>query len=460
MRSAGVLAVLVLAGLFGAARADAFTTGFFDPYTFNGADAAARQAGLALASDVGARRSRIDVLWSSVAPTRPPDDGAAADPSWEGYNWSNADQAVSDMVARGIEPVLTVDRSPVWAQLEPTPRGQRDGTWKPDPRAYALFARAVARRYSGTFGGLPRVRYFQAWNEPNLNYYLAPQWEDGKAFAPAHYRKLLNGFYAAVKDVNPDNVVITGGTGPFGDPGQGRRTMPALFVRALLCERLADSGGSCPKTYFDVLDHHPYGTRGPFSPAYNKDDVVVLEVKKKLIDLVERAIDDGHVGGSRKKQYWTTEIGWDSSPPDPNGVPEKQQAQWLEESMYLLWKQGVTTAMWLLVRDELPKPSYDATYQSGVFLNDGTPKMSARAYRFPFVVFRKGEKAASVWGRRGPAGTKVRIERAVRDGWKLVKTLKVGADQTFSGRVGVRDGWTLRATALSDQSLPAGVPSR
>ena len=46
---------------------------------------------------------------------------------------------------------------------------------------------------------LPRVRYWQPWNEPNLSYYLAPQWTraGGRwvAASPVIYRGLLNAVY-------------------------------------------------------------------------------------------------------------------------------------------------------------------------------------------------------------------------------------------------------------------------
>ena len=54
------------------------------------------------------------------------------------------------------------------------------------------FAEALARRYSGHFRGLPRVSEFEAWTEPNLTQFLAPQWEKKKKYAPVRYRKMLN----------------------------------------------------------------------------------------------------------------------------------------------------------------------------------------------------------------------------------------------------------------------------
>jgi hypothetical protein len=69
--------------------------------------------------------------------------------------------------------------APGWAE----PSGVAHGT-TPNPSAFGDFARAAASRYGGSFAGLPRVRYWQAWNEPNLNLYLKPQWVDRIPFSP------------------------------------------------------------------------------------------------------------------------------------------------------------------------------------------------------------------------------------------------------------------------------------
>ena len=42
----------------------------------------------------------------------------------------------------------------------------------PDPQALADFGVAAARRYSGTYVGLPRVGAWEVWNEPNIRIYL------------------------------------------------------------------------------------------------------------------------------------------------------------------------------------------------------------------------------------------------------------------------------------------------
>ncbi len=148
----------------------------------------------------------------------------------------------------------------------------------------------MAKRYSGSFdpgtGILPRVRYYQGWSEPNLDNHLTPQWVrvHGRwvAESPIIYRGLLNAFYAAVKSVHRSNVVITGGTAPFGDQPGGQRVPPALFVREMLClhgQKLVRE--RCPHpVHFDILAHHPYSVGGPFQSAINRDDVSLPDIGK------------------------------------------------------------------------------------------------------------------------------------------------------------------------------------
>ena len=163
--------------------------------------------------------------------------------------------------------------APEFAEGPGRPKDVIPGTWRPDPNAFAAFARAVATRYSGTFvedgSALPRVRYYQAWTEPNLSNHLAPQYEGDQPVAPTLFRNLLNALYGAVKAVHPDNVVITAGTAPYGDdPPNANRTRPLTFWRDVLCLNAADHPLACPvKASFDALAHQPINTTGaPPSP--------------------------------------------------------------------------------------------------------------------------------------------------------------------------------------------------
>src|SRR5262249_49515060 len=158
--------------------------------------------------------------------------------------------------------------APRWAEAAGGPlQEEQNGAWEPNANALQQFATALARRYSGSYPdpanpahALPRVSYFQAWAEPNLEAHLAPQWtKSGGSWVstgPAIYRSLLNAFYAGIKSVSSNNLVITGGFAPYGGPPGSVRTHPAAFVRGLLClnGRSALTPMPCPNpAHYDVL---------------------------------------------------------------------------------------------------------------------------------------------------------------------------------------------------------------
>jgi hypothetical protein len=417
--------------------------GFVDSSVSFDPDPALRARWLDRMSAVGADRIRIAVNWARIATRAPRPGEDAADPAWPGYQWGAIDVALAEATARGLTPIVSINGAPSWAEGPGRPASAPPGTWRPDPTALGAVARAAALRYRD-------VRYWQAWNEPNLGVYLTPQWQHGAPASPAHYRRMLNAFYDAVKAVNPANRVITAGTAPFGDPGtSGNRMRPARFDRELFCV----SAGACSDpAKFDVLSHHPYSVGGPNRKALNADDVLVPDLGK-LVKPLRRAERAGRVGGARRHAVWVTELSWDSSPPDPRGVPAQEQARWLEESLYVLWRSGVDTVTWFLARDQAPTPSYGDTYQSGVFLRDGTPKPSATAFAFPFVAETLGGGKVRLWG-KAPAAGRVVVQRRAGSRWVTIATFRASAPgRVFTATVRLRPGAQLRARAGGATSL-------
>jgi hypothetical protein len=426
LRSA-CLALLVAVMLASpAAAARGFTTGFFDGSFAAAGDGAAR---LDDAAASGAGIVRIAVGWPGIAPHEPAD---ATDPADPAYQWGGLDATVAAAKVRGLQVLLSVDQAAPWAQERGRPKRYRSGTWKPRPAAVGAFATAVARRYA------TQVQYLQLWNEPNLAYYLSPQWRKVggryRQFAAPRYRAMLNAAYPGVHAAGLK--LVTAGTAPYGDPNAGGlRTMPVRWWRSVLAG----------KVRFDVLAHHPYAIGGPRRRALNRDDVALPDMHK-LTSLVRKAVRGGRVLPRSSKRYWVTEVSWDSSPPDPDGVPAARQARWLADAFYVLWKQGVDTVFWFQVRDQAPIPSYAATYQSGVYLRSGRAKPSQRAFAFPFSCERHGS-GARVWA-RSPADGPVLIEDA---SGRTVKRLRAGTTRVVTGTV-KRHG-TFRAVSGTTSSV-------
>ena len=144
---------------------------------------------------------------------------------------------------------------------------------------------------------------------------------------------------------------------------------------------------------------------------------------------------------------------YDSSPPDPDGVPAARHARYLAEAFHLLWRQGVDTITWFQIRDQLPQPSYAATNQSGVYFADGRPKPAQRAFRFPFAAARAGRGTLRIWG-RAPAAGSVRIQRRTASGWRTVRSVTVRRHGTFALRIPRGEAPDrLRATVGAERSL-------
>jgi len=412
----------------------------------------------------GARDVVLFVDWAGAAPATRPPGFDAANPADPAYDWSSLDTVISALAARGLSVVLTIADAPSWAEGPGMPRGATPGTWRPDPVAFGEFATAIATRYSGSFPDpatpgamLPRVADWQVWDEPNLAIHLSPQWvRRGHTFAPASptiFRGLLNAFYKAVKTVHADNVVITGAMAPYGDlePG-GQRMAPAEFVRDLLClDGQALASAPCPApAHFDALAADPYEVGPPTTAALNPDDVSAPDLGK-LTRIIDVALQRGRALPQRTKQLWVTEFGYDTKPPNPNGVPVATEARWLEEALYVFWGEGVDTVAWYLIVDEPPVPSYGATWQSGLYLLDGTPKPALQAYRFPFVVEPSGGGLLA-WGRAPAAGT-VRIEERSGGAWTVLASGHVDAGAVFEEHLGAAGHATFRAVQGSASSL-------
>jgi len=427
------------------------------------ASSATRAVWLPRAVAEGAGMVRVDVSWAQVAPVQRAPGFNAADPSSTGYDWASVDDQVRDLSSHGLKILMTIDTAPSWAEGAHKPGSAQPGTWRPSAREFGAFAKAAATRYDGRFadplvpgGHLPRVKYWQGWNEPNLAYYLSPSWirvgRHWVAESPTLFRALTNSFYVAVKRASRSNFVVLGGTAPYGDPPGGQRIPPAQFDRDLFCldNRLHPTRCTDP-VHMDALDHHPYGIGGPLWSARNPDDVAVPDLGK-LTRILQAAKRWHRVLPGHQTHVWVTEISWDSDPPDPHGVPIEQQARWYEQSMYVLWRQGVDTVLFLQLADSPPIPSYAASYQAGLYFMDGTPKPSAIAFRFPFVTRRVDKGHIQPWG-WAPQSGQLMIEQQRHGIWKVLKRLAVRRRQIFLSSLPIRGRTTLRAQIGSQTSL-------
>ena len=417
----------------------------------------------------GAREVHMAIPWYDIAPPAPPAGWQPENPADPHYDWSYMDKGVLNAVAAGLTPILMVDGAPKWAQRCQAPAaGAAGDLCDPDPAALAAFATAAARRYSGNFGGLPKVSYWQVLNEPNLSLFFYPQFSaTGKPVSPHLYRALTNSFYAAVKAVDPANIVIAGGLGPIAVP---KYTIgPMKFTRLYLCmvgrTKPHPTKGNCDGgVHFDVFDIHPYTTGAPTHEG-GRDDVQMGDLEK-LQRLLRAADKANRIKGRYKHTpLWIEEFSWDTNPPDPGGLPMKIESRWVAEALYIAWKAGVKHFSWYSLRDEKydPSRSFSETLQSGLYFRGATleqdqPKEILSAFRFPFVAY-PGDKGMSYWGRTPDSSAgRVTIELYRHGHWVRAGTARANVSGIFSGVVPGRYGQgkkgSARARIGGEQAIP------
>ncbi|HXR29369.1 MAG TPA: hypothetical protein VN772_07295 [Solirubrobacteraceae bacterium] len=412
-----------------------------------------RELALQRIRQTGAAVVRIPVNWDDVVIANPAPGFQPRDPASSSYIFTRIDASVRSTVAAGLTPLLVVSHAPAFAEAPDRWRYAYPGSWDPNPQALADFAAALAHRYDGTFPDpllpartLPRVRLFQAWNEPNLARYLEPQWvvQEGRwsAFSPFLYRQLLNGFYAGVKSAQPSAVVVAAGVAPNGDRAGVGRVAPVTFLDSVLC--LTPSGqriraGCGEPAHFDVLAFHPLSVAGPDTPAPSALDVSIADAAKvtRLLALA-RALHSALPEGA--KRLWVTELNWESAPQVTWGVPPRLQAAWISRALHRLWVAGVGLVDWEFLID--PSSGVLANTPTGGVFNyqrdaglytagaggspaAARPKPFLQGFAFPFDPLRVDSRHVRVWALLPAPGQRALLQRLSRAGrWATIARLR------------------------------------
>ena len=416
-------------------------TGLQDPI-FQGSQ---RTTAAAMASQAGVTYVRLIVRWASIAPTTLPGSGFdPTNPASPYYDWSAMDSSVSAAVAAGLKPNLNiVGQPPSWAYaVQPT--SSTGGT--PQIAALGAFATAVASRYDGSPG--PAVHVFSVWNEPNFNRNLFPQ-------DPVVYRAMVNAVADSVHAVNAANLVVAGELAPFKhtpSPTDKNAVMPPLtFMRQMLCiSNTTPAVRTCaPQAHFNIWSHHPYSVTGPFVPARVAGGVELGDLPK-MQKLLQTAEDLGAIASAQPVQFWVTEFGWSSKPPNTHGTPMTLEARWMAEALYQIWSSGATVGTSFLLQDmPLNTPFQSGLYFNSASLSTATEKPLLTSFRFPFVAYLKGTKV-KIWGRDATSDQRdVAIQRRVGSSWTTVGTITSNSHGIFQATLplGAAATWSLRASA-------------
>jgi hypothetical protein len=412
----------------------------------------------------GARFVRLTFLWQAIAPAQEPIlPWDPTNPADLNYDWTLPDREIRRTVAAGLTPVVQVYTAPRWAQRCHAVT-EANAPCDPDPGATAEFATALARRYDGGFLGLPKVRYFELFNEPNLSIYFNPQFRAGKPVSPQLFRTLLNAFSTAVKAVDPKNLVLGPDMAPLGGPAA---VAPMDFMRRMLCMEGRRNPHPLPgcrhRARFDVWATNPYTTGGPTHHARHPDDVSLgdLPEMRRLLRAAERT---GQIRTAlHPVPFWVTEFSWDSRPPDPGGLPWWLHARWAAEALYRAWKAGVSAFFWNKLRDQNPGDgpgnfAQGALYLRGPSLAKDRPKRVLRAFRFPFVAFATGH-GIRVWGRTPYSRSgRVLIEVRSGNGWRPLASLRANRFGIFERVLKTRFGRSQHGLVRARNAGISAVP--
>jgi hypothetical protein len=457
--------------------------------------------------DLGGGVVRVSVHWDLVAPARRPQGSTATDPA--SYpSWGIYDEIVKDAQQDGIAVDFSIGSpAPLWATGSGQPAPGGFGGWKPSAADFKQFVQAVGTRYSGTYdptvgkvlpgdpNALPRVSFWELWNEPNFGMDLAPQAIKGSTVptAPAMYRNLLDAGWSALHSTGHgrDTIVIgnldaRGQSGrasrgaPQGLPGNFGATKPMQFVRSLYCVSAtyrqlrgrAAAAIGCPASaagsrgfraahpgLFQAAGFatHPYPVNLPPSKASSNDpdytEFSQLPSFAAALDRIQRIY-----GSGTHFRIYNNEYGYITDPPNhsltplnPNGqfVSPSTAASYINWAEYLSWRNPrIASTMQYLLHDPNPRKAPEfGGFASGLIFYDGAKRKPAYdAYRLPLFLpattAKSSRQGLEVWGCVRPAryarldsGTpqqvQIQFQRRSRGSFRTLRTVTINSTRGY-----------------------------
>jgi hypothetical protein len=441
--------------------------------------------------ELGVGAVRLPVRWQDIAPdvgsARRPTRFNATDPAaYPAGAWTRYDQIIRTAQADGIRILLLVTGgAPLWATGNDRPGGHAYLQWKPSAPEYRNFVQAVATRYSGSYrtcascSPLPRVNFWEIWNEPNWGPSLAPQSTNGSrvSTSPSIYRGLLDAGWAALqRSGHGHDTIVVGSLSPRGFlvpasrslpqglPGSFSTTKPLRFLRTLFCVdsqyrplRGAAAGVvGCPSTtagsrsfrgqhpaLFNASGFgiHPYPFELPPTQADSNDpDYVEFSQIPRLASALDRA--ERAYGSHRRLAIYNTEYGYETNPPNRSNrfVSPATAATYINWAEYLSWRNPrLATTMQYLLYDPNPHAGQATfglgSFAAGLIFYHGKPKADYYAYRMPIflpVTATRRGRTLEVWGCVRPAHLAKSLQRVAiqfrsRSGgsFRTVKTVAI-----------------------------------
>ncbi len=281
---------------------------------------------------LGVRWVRTDFWWNQVQPAA---NG--------GYAFSALDRVVTNANRHGIKIVAELQGLPQWVS------GTGGVASAANKSAYVSFAAAAARHFRG------KVRYWEIWNEPNLQGFWGAQPD------AADYTRLLKAAYTAIKAVDPDTVVITGGLSPAPETA-GDHVGAVEFFKQMYANGAHG--------FFDAVGFHPYSwPLMPGDPAsWNGFRIMRTDIRDTMV-----------ANGDGAKRVWITEFGAPTN--GSRAVTERQQAANLEQASEFAHATPWAGPLFWYTYQDRGGSTADTENWFGLVGPKGEHKLSYRAYR-------------------------------------------------------------------------------
>jgi hypothetical protein len=464
--SCASLAALCFACLVAAAPARASKTEwsmFEDHPTLVRSGPIVREQTLNTIKGLGADTLRVEVKWAEVAPS----PGARKQPTFDATDpgaypgFQPYDDVVARAVAKGFRVMLTLaPDAPRWATS-----GGRGGNYKISASKFAAFARAVGRRYSGAYGGLPAVGYWSLWNEPNHIFFLKPRAQAGRV-----YRGMVASALPALRATAPRGAKIF--VGELAPVGTATKVVgPLRFLQQWLCldrrfhrlrGRAAKKAGCkrFKKVGADGFAHHPYG---PTTAVPRRRDIINMLAIRRLGAALDRAARAGRI--TRRLPIYSTEFGYQTNPPDPfvSTTPPRQAELLNKLEEYSYRYPRLKSYSQYLLYDDVARSGSSALrwagFQTGLRFSSGKTKPSFDAYKLALVVHKRG-RGVSIWGHVRPGtGTRyVQLQR--RSGGSFVNDgspIRTNSGGYFTARRKQRAQYRYQASSDASGAATIGL---
>ncbi len=266
---------------------------------------------LEMLAETGCKWIRVQFTWMDLQP----EQNAPLDARIGAY------QRIVDLANElGIEVLVNISHAPEWAK-------PADPTIPADPQAFGEFMSWMATRFAG------KVAAWQIWNEPNLID------ENNARIQPEGYLAMARAAYPAIKNADPEALVVSPGLGPNSLMFDDLALDDAWYL-----EYLFGLNDGEILHYFDVFAVHAYGAGNspdnywPSNPDDNPGWTTAPEFYFRHIEELRRILEYSGVG---HKPVWVTETGWTTpNSSDVHGygewITEELQAQYIGRSLEIM----------------------------------------------------------------------------------------------------------------------------